>query len=218
MSPLPSGAKNRKRLSASRLHLKIEIIKNKNNSRALKRLKKSASATALGDNPDNSGDDNDRSNTNNDSSRGEQEEDVGSSRSSPGRSGEVGLENAEHGGTTNNANSASRRHGTSVSSGTSGNYNNTSSRRKDRDSRVSSSPGSRSPSPSNSRSERRSSPPSSPTLFDILKVDWGKESWQDFELLQNNVAGPGTKGYGGPGASQGISGGKSECPRVLAKG
>lgn len=59
-----------------------------------------------------------------------------------------------------------------------------------------------------SLSRSRSSSPS--TLFDRLKVNWGREGWQDFELLRNNVPGPGTKGYAGPGASQG----KSECPSV----
>lgn len=179
----------------------------------MKRLKKSATTAAVGDKPDdNSGDDNDRSNTNNDNSKEEQGEDLGSNRSTAGRrSGEAGLEHTDLGDTTD-ANSGSRRHGTSLSLGTSGNYKNSSGRKKDRDSRVPSSSASRSPSPSNSRSERRSPPPSSPTLFDILKADWGKEGWQDFELLQNNVPGPGTKGYGGPGASQGIVGGKSECP------
>ena len=60
-----------------------------------------------------------------------------------------------------------------------------------------------------SLSRSRSSSPS--TLFDRLKVNWGREGWQDFELLRNNVPGPGTKGYAGPGASQG----KSECPSVV---
>ncbi|CAM9318137.1 unnamed protein product, partial [Ectocarpus sp. 12 AP-2014] len=183
-------------------------------NRELKRLKKS---TTAGDNCDN-GMDSDRSRYT--SGRRELEEDVGSSRSSGRRSGEVGhRKNAEHGGGDANTNSGggySRRHAASPSSSASANYNN--GKRKGMDSRGSSSSRSRSPSRSRSRSNSPSDhpppppprpppppPPSSSSLFDRLKADWGGESWQDFELLQNNVPGPGTKGHGGPGAVGGKS-------------
>ncbi|CAM9641707.1 unnamed protein product, partial [Ectocarpus fasciculatus] len=190
-------------------------------SRALKRLKKS---TTAGDNSDN-GMDSDRS-RHKSSGRREVEGDLGSSRSSGRRSGEVGhRKNAEHGGgdggdTNTNTNSGgggySRRHAASPSSSASANYSNN-GRRKERGSRGSSSSRSRSPSRSRSRSNSRSDspppppprppplPPSSSSLFDRLKADWGREGWQDFELLQDNVPGPGTKGHGGPGAVGGKS-------------
>lgn len=188
-------------------------------SRALKRLRKSANTV---------GDDSDSDNVDKNvpgkgeisSSRREQEEDLGSSRSSSGRrSGEVGYKNAGYGPA--NSKSGSRRHAASPSSGAPGKHShrhNNGGRRRDRDSGGSSS-SSRSRSPSRSKSRSRSerqSTPVSATLFDRLKADWGKESWQDFELLQSNMPGPGTKGYNGPGASQGALGGKSECslPRV----
>eukprot|EP00903_Cladosiphon_okamuranus_P016857 g15545.t1 len=167
-------------------------------TRALKRLKKSG--TSDDNHSENGGRDTDRSNANSERSRTEHEEEVGSSRSSSGRrSGEVGHKNAEYGGA--NTHSGSRRHGraASPSYGTAGNYstkssNSSSGRRRDWDSKDSKGSSSRSQSPSQS------------TLFDRLKANWGRESWQDFELLQNNVPGPGTKGYAGPGASQGALG------------
>lgn len=180
----------------------------------MKRLKKSTNS--VGDDFDN-GDTNNRGegDISSDRREQEQEEDLGSSRSSSARrSGEVGHKNADHG--TNNSNSGSRRYAASPSSGTSASHshrhNNSGDRRRDRDSRGSSSSSrSRSRSRSKSPSERESTP-SSATLFDRLKADWGRESWQDFELLQSNVPGPGTKGYNGPGGSQGTLGGKSEYP------
>eukprot|EP00752_Nemacystus_decipiens_P004070 g3725.t1 len=157
-------------------------------SRALKRLKKSG--TSDGNDSDNGGRDTDRSNTNSERSRREHEEEVGSSRSSSGRrSGEVGYANAEHGAHSKSGS----RHGTSANYNSKGN-SSSSSRRREWDSKGSS-------------SRSRSSSPV--TLFDRLKANWGRESWQDFELLRNNVPGPGIKGYAGPGASQGASG-KSE--------
>lgn len=173
----------------------------KSSNRALKRLKKST--TSDGNDSDNGGLDTDRSNANSERSRKEHEEEVGNRSSAGRRSGEVGYKNADY--VTSSTNDGSRRHAASPSSGASGNYHNSksngssSSRRKDWESKGSSS---RSPSPS----------PSS--LFDRLKSNWGRESWQDFELLQNNVPGPGTKGYGGPGASHGTLG-KSECPTIV---
>lgn len=164
------------------------------------------------------------------SGRRELEEDLGSSRSSGRRSGEVGhRKNAEHGGDANTNSGGgggySRRHAASPSSSASANYNNN-GRRKGKESRGSSSSRSRSPSRSRSRSNSNSPsdrpppppprppppPPSSSSLFDRLKADWGRESWQDFELLQNNVPGPGTKGHGGPGAVGG------KCERITARG
>lgn len=79
--------------------------------------------------------------------------------------------------------------------------NNRSSRKDDSRSR------SRSPSVS-SRSDSRSGNerprPPSPSLYERLKTDpnWGKEDWQDFELLQSNVPGPGHKDSGGGGPSR----------------
>lgn len=55
---------------------------------------------------------------------------------------------------------------------------------------------SQSPSPPESRSRSERAPPS-PTLYERLKADWGREPWQDFELLQSNVPGPGCKGFAG---------------------
>lgn len=180
------------------------FLKTKSSSRALKRLKKSG--TSDDNDSDNGGRDTDRSNANSERSRREHEEEVGSSRSSSGRrSGEVGHKNAEHGGVNTNSSSRRRGHAASPSYGTSGNYNSTKSsnsssdRRRDWDSKGSSS---------------RSRSPSQSTLFDRLKANWGRESWQDFELLQNNVPGPGTKGYAGPGAWQGAFG-KGVCPSLV---
>lgn len=85
-------------------------------------------------------------------------------------------------------------------------YNDASSRRKAEDSDGSSMSISRSKSRSNSP-ERASH---SRAMFERLKADWGKEDWQDFELLQSNVPGPGMKGYSGTSGSQGTGATKSE--------
>lgn len=105
--------------------------------------------------------------------------------------------------TTNISSSSKRKKGRSRDSFSSRSRSRSRSRSHSR-----SRPRSRSRSRSNTRSERAPPPP---TLFERLKATWGTESWQDFELLESNTPGPGSKGYGGgSGASQGAAAGKSE--------
>lgn len=90
--------------------------------------------------------------------------------------------------------------------------NSSSSRGRRDDSRSPSRSRSRSRSDSRSHSGR---PPRSPTLYERLKADWGRERWQDFELLQANVLGPGMKGFGGTSEKGGAAGKVSatDCER-----